>query len=160
MHPSVAPVTRISEDEQKALNARLLRVQILDLEQRMLALPPEEHLDIPVRHYFANGLYAREVVIPAGALVVGKIHRAPHINVISKGRISVETDRGMETIEAPFTFVAPPGTKRAGYAHEETVWTTFHASQETDLEKLETELIAPTFEALTEEEKKLCLGSW
>lgn len=115
---------------------------------------PEHHIEIPVTHYFADGLYGREILIPKGATVSGKIHKTRHINVISKGEISVLTEKGIERLKAPFTFVAPPGTKRIGYAHEDTIWTTFHASEETDLEKLEAELIAPSFEALEAETRK------
>jgi hypothetical protein len=49
------------------------------------------------------------------------------------------------------TFISAPGTKRVVYAVEDTVWTTVHVSNETDLDKLETQLIAPTFEALAAE---------
>jgi hypothetical protein len=42
--------------------------------------------------------------------------------------------------------VSQPGTKRIGYVHEEMVWTTIHATNETDLKKLEAELVTRSFE--------------
>lgn len=102
----------------------------------------------PLNHHFAPGAYAREILLPAGSLVVGKIHKHAHINVISKGRVIVITETGMITMEAPYTFVSAPGTKRVVFAVEDTVWTTVHVTTETDLEKLEEEIIAPSYEAL------------
>ena len=45
----------------------------------------------PVQHHFAPGAYGREMTLPAGLVVVGKIHKHAHINVISKGRLQVFT---------------------------------------------------------------------
>jgi len=129
-----------------------VRDNILALERSMLEQP---QVEIEPTHYFADGIYAREIVIPAGTLLTGKIHRTRHLNIVSKGKIAVVTEDGQKIIEAPCTFVAEAGTKRVGLALEDTVWTTIHASQETDLDKLETELIAPSFEALEAELKPL-----
>lgn len=107
-------------------------------------------LDVPAmgeqtRHYFADGLYARELTMPAGSLLTGKVHRAEHINVLSKGCITVWTEDGMKTVSAPFTLVSRPGTKRVGLAHTECVWTTFHVNPtgRQDPEELEQLLVEP-----------------
>ncbi len=104
-------------------------------------------IDIPVRHYFANGLYAREITIPAGTVAVGKIHRTQHINILSQGRVTMVTEQGPITVQAPFTWIVEPGKKAAAYAHEDTVWTSFcvNPSNEYDLETLEATLISPTY---------------
>lgn len=101
---------------------------------------------IEAKHYFANGLYAREIFIPKGTVLTGKIHKTEHLNIVSQGEISVLTEAGPQRVKAPFTMVSLPGTKRVGYAHEDTVWTTIHATTETDLEKLEADLIAESHE--------------
>ena len=54
----------------------------------------------------------------------------------------------MKRIIAPYTFVSRPGTKRVGLAHADTVWVTIHATEETDLEKIEEEVIAASYEGL------------
>ncbi len=116
-----------------------------------------EQVDLPPKHYFSDGIYAREITIPAGTVLTGKMHRTEHINVVSRGCITVWTEGGMKRISAPFTFVSKPGTKRAGYAHEETVWTTFHSNpdNERDLLLLEDALIIP---ANNQMEGSQCLG--
>lgn len=121
------------------------RHQVMNVQNELAKLP---QIDAPVFHHFAPGSYARECHLPAGTLVIGKIHRHSHINVISKGRVTVLTESGMVEMQAPYTFVSEAGTKRAVYSHEDTVWTTIHVSTETDLAKLEAELIAPDYAAL------------
>lgn len=101
---------------------------------------------IETKHYFAPGLYAREILIPKGTLATSKIHLFEHIDIISKGEISVLTDEGMKRITAPATFVSKPGLKRIGYAHEDTVWVSIIACNETDPEKAEKLLVVDTQE--------------
>jgi hypothetical protein len=100
----------------------------------------------PVKHHFAPGSYGREMTLPAGLVVVGKIHKHAHINVISKGRVQVFTEQeGVLELAAPCTFVSSPGTKRVVYVLEETVWTTVHVTDKTDLAEIEREVIATDF---------------
>jgi len=101
-------------------------------------------------HHFAPGLYAREFFMEAGKVVVGKIHKHAHVNTISKGHVVVSTEHGEDPIEyvAPITFVSVPGTKRAVHVLEDTIWTTYHPTEETDLKKIEEDVIAETFEDL------------
>jgi hypothetical protein len=120
-------------------SAIAMRDKLYRLEAEIGAMP---QLDIPVRHYFAPGVYVREVTIPAGAVLTGKIHKFAHLCVVSKGDISVLTENGVKRIRAPFTMLSPPGTKRAGYAHEETVFSTIHPTDETDLQTIEAHFIA------------------
>lgn len=121
------------------------RSAIIRLGEGMLAAP-EAQVEIPTVHYHAEGVYAREVFISAGTALVGKIHKTEHINVVSMGKIVVVTEEGRKIISAPFTFVAPPGTMRAGFALQDTVWTTFHPASTRDLVQLEDELIAQSYE--------------
>jgi hypothetical protein len=96
-----------------------------------------------VREFQAPGLYIRELFVPAGTIATGKIHKVGHVNIISKGLVTVLGEG--KRIKAPYTFVSPPGTKKAIFAHTDTLWTTVHATEETDLAKIEEALIAPTW---------------
>lgn len=121
------------------------RENIVRLESEMRSL---EQLAIEPVHYFAQGIYAREITIPAGTLLTGEIHKTEHLNIISKGRILVYTEFGTHEVCAPCTMVSAPGTKRVGLALSETVWTTVHGTHEKDLEKLRAELITDEFQKL------------
>lgn len=121
------------------------RGAILALQEELLKM---EQLECPVTHHFAPGLYAREIFMPKGALVVGKIHKHSHVNTISKGRVLVSTEFGSKELEAPCTFVSEVGAKRAVLVLEDCIWTTYHPTEETDLEKIEAQVIAENYEAL------------
>lgn len=111
----------------------------------------EHHIDLPLNHYFAPGSYAREIFIPAGSVVVGKIHKHGHLNIISRGHGIVATEFGRVTYDArerPYTFVSEPGTKRAVHAQSDTIWTTFHVTEQTSPEAVEEEIIAKSYDDL------------
>ena len=134
-----------------ALAPQAIREKIVSLEARMrevLAHGLAEEQDCPLKHHFAPGAYGREILLPKGSLVVGKIHKHAHLNIVSQGMAFVMTEDGLEAIQAPRTWVSTPGTKRVVYAQEDTVWTTVHLTNETDLAKIEEEIIAPSYEAL------------
>lgn len=122
-----------------------LRGKVQRLEDIMFSLPGHV-TELPVRHVFAQGLYARELTIPAGMVASGKVHCQEHLFIISKGEISVLTESGPQRLKAPHILVTRPGTKRVVYAHEETVVTTVHATTETDVQKLEHDLVVGSFE--------------
>ena len=107
----------------------------------------------PIDEKYGCCTYAREMFIPKGTLIIGKIHRHAHLNIISKGKVSVATEFGTKYLEAPCTFVSEVGLKRAVVAEEDTIWTTIHLTNkcgEEFLSEIEEEVIAPSYEALTQ----------
>lgn len=134
----------IEQEEEKGGLAKLdFRTSVLALEEQMLKL---EQLEFQTSHYFSEGVYVRELFIPKGMLLTGKIHKHEHINIISQGKIMVATENGEKLIEAPATFKSAPGIKRVGFALEDTTWSTIHVTEETDLDKLEEEFVTRTYE--------------
>lgn len=129
------------------------RQAIMGLQSAILALPAEGAPVVqvasetcPVRHHFAPGSYGREMFLPKGLVVVGKIHKHAHVNVISQGRVRVFTEQeGILELKAPLTFVSSPGTKRVVEVLEDTVWTTIHVTDSTDLAEIEREVITTDF---------------
>ena len=97
-------------------------------------------------------MYIREIFIPAGTLLTSMEHRTAHPFVISKGRILVSSENeGSVVYEAPHTGITLPGTRRALYAETDTVWTTFHATELTDVEAIGESILAPPSNPLLEE---------
>jgi hypothetical protein len=121
------------------------REKVMRLERALTALP---QVECPVWHHFAPGLYARKMLIRKGTVLTGAVHKTEHLCIIS-GDIEVSTDDGMKRITDAHAIIASkPGAKRAGYAHEDTYWTTVHATDETDLDKLVEELTESTAQEL------------
>lgn len=121
-----------------------MRGRILALEAVILQMT-DRHVEFQVTHHFAPGVYLRELFIPKGVCLTGKIHKTEHLNILSQGDLTVWTEDGMKRLKASSVIKSQPGIKRVGYAHEDSIWITVHPTEETDLEKLEELLIAKDF---------------
>jgi len=125
------------------------RAIIAGLQEFLTTGIPEAAKFVPqITHHFAPGLYAREMWLPAGALIVGKIHKHEHLTHLSYGKCEVATDEQIVLLEGPLTFKSHVGVKRVILAHSDLLWTTFHHTQETDIEAIERELVTESYDAL------------
>lgn len=103
----------------------------------------------PLKHTFSDGIYVREIFIPAGSYLVGKIHKHSHPNFLLSGTVDVVTEgNGKETLTGPLSMISSPGTKRALYAVTDIRWVTIHENPTNtqDLSKLEKIVIADSYE--------------
>jgi hypothetical protein len=121
---------------------------------------PEHQIILEPKHYFAESLYARELFIPKGTTLTGRIHKTEHLCVLSLGEVSVQTETGIERIKASTVVLSKPGIKRVLYAHEDSVWINFHhhPTNEKDLDKIEEIFTVGTFEELEAFEAQKLLG--
>jgi hypothetical protein len=118
------------------------------------ALLAEEQVEIPVTHHFGPGIYIREISVPAGTLIIGHHHKGPCLNELLKGSMRIiGADGEAKTIEAPFMFTSPAGRK-VGYALTDVIFRNLHATDETDLDRLEEQLIDKSETWLAHEEAK------
>jgi hypothetical protein len=124
-----------------------MREKVQALEDVLLDM---EQAECPVRHHFAPGMYAREITIPKGVVLTGAIHKTDNLVVLSKGKLQLVTEEGTTIIEAPCTLMCKAGAKNAALALEESVWTNFFPTTETDADKL--------VELLTESKASELLG--
>lgn len=120
-----------------------------DIERLQVLMSAMPQIALPTAHHFADGVYVREMRCPAGATIVGKVHKRPHFFILAAGEMTVTGD-GMppRLIAAPAVIVSGPGIKRVGHAHTECVCLNVHRTDSTDLDIIETELIEPDETAL------------
>lgn len=114
-------------------NQEVMAISLDDLEAVMLQ---EEQVDCPVQHHFGPGIYIREVFFPAGIYVMGHAHKKPTMNILLKGKMAVMVNGEARVIEGPYIFNSEPGRKFA-YVIEDCIFQNLHATEETDLEKIE-----------------------
>lgn len=131
-----------------------MRDKILQLERTMREMPEGSHCNPEVSHFYEEGLYARAVLIPAGATLVGKIHKHGHYNHIDFGHGLVATEQGVVEFHGPQDFVSLPGTKRVVHAITDILWVTYHENptNSRDLAFIESQIIAPSYAALEHSE--------
>lgn len=137
----------LTQKDTTALNVPHIRESIHSLETTMKACP-DSFDTLEVMHHFTDGIYCRTVLMHAGELIVGKIHKREHIVVVSAGRAMVISEEfGAKEIVAPCVFKSPPGVKRALQILEDCVWTTIHKNETNteDMSVLEEELIAKEY---------------
>jgi len=135
-----------------AIRRRVDREDILSMEEFLKNTEGAmigDNNTCPLTHTFADGMYVREIFIPAGLFVVGKIHKHSHPNFLLKGTVMVVTEFGSERLIGPVSIISKAGTKRALYAITDLTWVTVHLNPTNtqDLAELEEEIIAPSYEA-------------
>lgn len=99
-------------------------------------------VELDVQHHFSDGLYARELFIPAGVCLVGALHKTRHMYMVVSGKCRVSSQYGNQEIVAPFMGETLPGTKRVIYAETDTVWVTYHPTDLTDIKDIEKALLS------------------
>ena len=107
-----------------------------------------ECIELPVKHFQIPGVYVRALYITKGVVLTGKIHNFECINIVAKGSLCVTTNDDNETIilNEGMVFNSPAGTKRAGYALEDTIYITVHKSDKIGISNIEKHLVSDTFE--------------
>jgi len=124
------------------------------LEKEMLQLPQAE---LPVVHTFMPGLYIREMHAKAGTLILGHEHKTRHTCMLLQGELEMlNSDGGSTLLRAPMIFAGEPGRKCA-VARTDIIFCNLHVTDETDLTRIEEQVIeksdawleAKTKEAIT-----------
>lgn len=109
-----------------------MRAQVARLENAVARLP---QVECPTRHHFGPGVYMREMTVPKGVTATGAVHKTEHLTIVV-GHCLLTTDDGVVEFAGYHVISSKPGAKRAIYALEETIVTTVHPTEETDLDKL------------------------
>jgi len=130
------------------------REQIERLQSEIIKMP---QVELATEHFFSPGMYCRKVTRPAGTLIVGKVHKAPHFFVCVKGEILAWSETGMRRMQAGDVIESQAGTKRVTLAVVDSIGMTIHKTDKTDLDEIETELIEPDEIALFDSQNNLKL---
>ena len=122
------------------------RKNILAFEEIAKTMP---QVEIPVKHHIHGGMYGREITIPKGTIITGQIYKFDHFDVMICGDITVSTDTGESKRLTGYNCLKGiSGKKRAGYAHEDTTWITFHPYTGRNGEDIQKFITAESFEDL------------
>ena len=123
-----------------------INTAIEQMEAEMLEYP---QVEAPLTHRFEKGIYIREIKMPAMSVIVGHQHKTSHWNIVLTGKAVVMMDGVRHEIQAPHCFISQPGVRKVLLVLEDMVWQTLHVTDETDIAKLEDELIikSPTHTA-------------
>lgn len=126
------PQPRLAKDLQTLMQAGISAGTMTDAE-------PLTRLE----HAFVPGAYARQLWRPKGTLIVGKPHRHPCFNFLMTGHLTVWCNGEVQDVVAPAFWCSGGGAQRVTLAQEDSLLITVHPTTETDLDKLEAELVMP-----------------
>ena len=103
---------------------------------------------IPIDHFFMDGVYIRRMTMYQGYLVIGAIHKHKHMCFLLEGHLSVASSSGVEEYVAPCYIISEPGEKRILYAHKDSYWYNTHKNPDNieDVQELEKQIVALSYE--------------
>lgn len=133
--------------EDRHHEAALALDKVKRFEAHLAQLP--QRLDVITEHVFAPGLCMRRMVLPAGTVATGAAHKFEHLSIMVSGDITVLTDEGPKRLSGYHEWASPPGVKRVGITHADTVWLTVHATQATTVDEFEAEQFEQADELLS-----------
>ncbi len=73
-------------------------------------------------HYFAEGVFVRSVLIPAGEVVIGRLHYQSRVCMVMSGKCTFINEQRRKTVTAPWIGEFKAGSKTAVYAHSDCLW--------------------------------------
>jgi len=121
---------------------KLSQAQIHAVQEQ--AMKSDSRIEPVEEHYFADGVYARVMKVPAGALVIGKAHRTKHIAIMLKGKANITSQDGtVVELSAPAIFTVEPGAKKVAAVLEEMWFVNIHPTDTEDLDIIESRVIIP-----------------
>jgi hypothetical protein len=101
----------------------------------------------PLKHYFVEGLYIREMFIKKNSFIIGKIHKQDHVWFLLKGKLLIITENNEKEIKAPFFSTSLAGTKKVGHALEDCVFINIHpnVSNKKDINEVEKDIVVKNY---------------
>lgn len=129
-------------------------VSLEDIERLEAVMLELEQVEVPTVHRFSAGVYMREVTLPKGTFAIGHAHKHDCLNIVLAGSASVMIEGKVRRITGPCVMEGKAFDRKVGYIHEDCTWLTVHATKETNLEKLEEELLLKS-ETFKRHEKRL-----
>lgn len=125
-------------DLQLVVDRLLAMPSVDDVREWEAELAQRPQIDLSTEHLVHGGMYARTILIPAGAGLTGALTSMDNVCIVC-GDIAVTTDSGVQRLTGYHVLPAKAGAKRAGVALADTYWTTIWPTQLTDIEAIEDE---------------------
>ena len=116
--------------------------------------------DDGLKEYFlSDGVYIRELYIPAETAVVTQLWKRERFWIIAYGDVTFRSELGVQRIKGPHRQYAPYGSKVVLWTHEPTLWFAISATDEPNTDGIKSDVIAADYgECRYEWEEDACPG--
>ncbi|GAC1609424.1 MAG: hypothetical protein NVS3B3_15980 [Aquirhabdus sp.] len=98
------------------------------IDHSAMKLVPQE--EIAVVHHESDGMYTKEIHIPAGIAMGKEMHAYSHLSILGKGSIKLIRDDTEVELSAPQCLHIKAGVWHTVIAVTDTVWYCVHATNE------------------------------
>lgn len=121
----------------KTYPEKLDRSLIIKLQHLMESLPEKIENTNPFE-MLSDGIYFREITVPANTIAIGATHKSEHLFMVIRGRAKIITNDENIIVNAGYITKAKPFTKRIAITFQETVFVNVHSNKDniTDLYQL------------------------
>lgn len=114
------------EDSPRRVNARaaIERLQAACADSTAHTIASTVDTQFSQQHsVFGAHMATRTVSAPAGALIVGAVHKYPTLNILTKGRVLMASEHGKRMLVAPCMYMQDANVKKAGWVLEDCTLT-------------------------------------
>ena len=99
------------------------------------------------KHYFSGDMFARETLFRKGMAAIGATHKYDHLSIMVSGHMTIWTpEKGLHDVHGPSVTTVKKGMKRAGFAHEDTLWVCVFNTHDIDMTETSDPFDVLTFE--------------
>lgn len=111
-----------------------------------------DSVELPIEHFFMEGVYIRKMIMREGVTVIGAIHKHLHMCFLTEGHVLVADEFGSMEYKAPCHIIAKPGVKRVLHALEDSVWYNTHMNPTgtNEVEEVEKNIVAVDYKKYDE----------
>jgi mannose-6-phosphate isomerase-like protein (cupin superfamily) len=96
-----------------------------------------------IHHHFSSGVYAKEMRMPADYLLLHHKHNFSHLSILASGSIELIVDGEKKVIHAPACLTIEADAHHGVRSLTDVVWYCIHASDCTDIDKIDEVLTQP-----------------
>ena len=95
-----------------------------------------------IRHHFVGhddgkGMYAKELLIPAGMMLVSHGHTYDHLSILATGFVTLTIEGETQALHGPCAITIEKGRAHTVRAITNAVWFCIHRTDETDVDRID-----------------------
>lgn len=94
-----------------------------------------------IAHYFSDGVYAKQLLLKKGYTAKSHKHNYDHLSILAKGEVDIVCNGLKTRFKAPSCIDIKAGIEHEIIAYEDATFFCIHATNETDINKVDEVLI-------------------
>jgi hypothetical protein len=86
--------------------------------------------ELPLKHSFEDGLYLREIFIPADTIFIGRVHILGHLVELLQGKVVHITEHGRRIVSAPYSMFTRANYQTVCYTITDVIARSVHPNED------------------------------